>query len=406
VDTRNITYRYERWRALPAGVLETAGSTFLLLIAVQGLQAGATGKALIAAGGSIGMLLTPVMVWVAQKLMWPTTRLCMAVLGIGAAFLLLGAAWPVLPVFVLCCVVSMTCGMAIIPLLTQVYQDNYSESERGKLFSRSIMIRVAVAAVFSQAAGYFLKGHVARFPWLLAVFALAFLFSGFCLERIPSKPLAKADGGHPFRAMRYMREDRLFRWMILAWMMMGMGNLMMMPMRVEYLANPCYGQALDPQSIAIFTGVIPNIMRLLLSPVWGWLFDRMNFIVIRLVLNVGFIIGILSFFTGGSMTGMVLGSVFYGIAFAGGDVAWSLWVTKLAPPERVADYMSVHTFFTGVRGLIAPLVAFQCIRFLSMPAMGWISAGFIAVACVMLIPEIGYGKRTRPAAALVEEVSE
>ena len=45
------------------------------------------------------------------------------------------------------------------------------------------------------------------------------------------------------------------------------------------------------------------------------------------------------------------------ISGAGADVAWSLWVTKFAPPERVADYMSVHTFFTGVRGFLAPVTA-------------------------------------------------
>lgn len=406
MDARTVTYRYERWRSISAGILETAGSTFLLLIAVQGLQAGPTEKALIAAGGSIGMLLTPVMVWIAQKTGWASSRLCLLVLGFAAVALVLSAAIPTLTVFVVCSVVSMTAGMAVIPLLTQIYQDNYPEHERGKLFSRAVMIRVVVAAVFSQVAGRFLTGNMGRFPWLLMVFAAAFAFSGGCLFRIPSKPLAEAESGHPFRAMRYVGEDRVFRWMLIAWMLMGFGNLMMMPMRVEYLANPRYGMALDPQKIAIYTGVIPNVMRLLLSPIWGWLFDRANFIVLRLVLNLGFLVGILAFFMGGGTTGLVLGSVFYGIAFAGGDVAWSLWVTKLAPPERVADYMSVHTFFTGFRGVIAPLVAFQMVRVFTMATMGWISAVFIVLACVVLVPEIRYGMRAKPATALVEEVSE
>ena len=36
-----VTYRYEQWRALSSGVLETAGTTFLLLIAVRWYEAGA-----------------------------------------------------------------------------------------------------------------------------------------------------------------------------------------------------------------------------------------------------------------------------------------------------------------------------------------------------------------------------
>ena len=54
-----LTYRYERMRAVSAGILETAGSTFLLLIAVRWFHAGAVAKALVAAGGSIGLMLTP-----------------------------------------------------------------------------------------------------------------------------------------------------------------------------------------------------------------------------------------------------------------------------------------------------------------------------------------------------------
>lgn len=56
------TYRYELWRAVAAGIVETAGTTFLLLIAVRWYAAGATAKALVAAGGSIGLLLSPVVV--------------------------------------------------------------------------------------------------------------------------------------------------------------------------------------------------------------------------------------------------------------------------------------------------------------------------------------------------------
>ena len=53
------TYRYERWRAISSGIIETAGSTFLLLIAVRWFHAGAFAKALVAGGGSFGLMLGP-----------------------------------------------------------------------------------------------------------------------------------------------------------------------------------------------------------------------------------------------------------------------------------------------------------------------------------------------------------
>ena len=92
------------------------------------------------------------------------------------------------------------------------------------------------------------------------------------------------------------------------------------------------------------------------------------------MLNLGFAIGIVAFFVGDSWTGLVFGAVVYGMSRAGGDVAWSLWVTKVAPPNRVADYMSVHTFFTGVRGLLAPITAFQLAKTLELTTLGWVAA--------------------------------
>src|SRR6185295_14167614 len=62
---KRITYRYERMRAVGSGILETAGSTFLLLIAVRHFQAGSTAKALVAMGGNAGLLMCPLVVsWV------------------------------------------------------------------------------------------------------------------------------------------------------------------------------------------------------------------------------------------------------------------------------------------------------------------------------------------------------
>jgi len=102
---------------------------------------------------------------------------------------------------------------------------------------------------------------------------------------------------------------------------------------------------------------------------------------------------------------MVCAAVLFGISNAGGDVAWSLWVTKFAPPARVADYMSVHTFLTGVRGVAAPVCAFHFASPDSLERMVLISSGLILTATALLIPEIKFGRKARPTSAL-EEVSE
>lgn len=406
------TYRYERWRAVPAGIIETAATTFLLLIAVRRYQAGPFSKALVAGGGSLGLLLSPWLVLRVESACLPVAKAASQLAALGALSFLLMALVPSLPVFVIGCVVALTTSAAAIPLMTQIYQENYPERERGRLFSRTVMIRIGTAAVFSDLAGRALSGHLEdRFRWLLVVFAGASAIACFCLARCPSQALSASGGTHPFHAFRYLRSDRIFRQTIISWIFLGFATLMMAPLRVEYLANPqhgvrLHGQLLTAGMVALFTGVIPNVARLILNPVWGWLFDRMNFFVLRITLNFGFVLGILSFFTTGSLMGLVIGGVLFGVSNAGADVAWSLWVTKFAPPQRVADYMSVHTFFTGLRGVAAPLTAFYLISALPFYMMGWISACLILIGSMFLVPEIKFGKKARPAAALLEESPE
>lgn len=400
------TFRLEQRRAVVAGMLEAAGGTFLLLIAVTWFKTGATAKSLVAAGGSVGLLATPLVVAFVERMRWPSSRGAARLAWLGAATFLLMALMPVLPVFVLGSVLTMACGSAAVPLLTQMYQDNYPERERGRLFSRAVMIRIASAALFSYTAGRALTQHLELWRWLMLLLAAGCAYAGSCLWRCPSSPLRGGGGAHPFRGLRYARADRLFRRTLICWMLMGFANLMMLPLRVEYLANEKYRLALTISQVALFTGVIPNVVRLVMSPLWGHLFDRMNFFVLRVTLNIGFALGILAFFTSDSSTGLVLGAVLYGISNAGGDVAWSLWVTKFSPPDRVADYMAVHTFFTGVRGVIAPVAAFHLINHFSVVQLGWFCAGLILLASLLLLPEIRFGRGARPAPALVEEVSE
>jgi MFS family permease len=174
---------------------------------------------------------------------------------------------------------------------------------------------------------------------------------------------------------------------------MGFGNLLMLPLRVEFLANPRYQIALSPALIALVVSMIPNLTNLLFARLWGRLFDQMNFFLLRIILNGFFVAAISSFFLFGGMTGFILGGFFFGMATSGGNVAWSLWVTKVAKPELVADYMGVHSFLTGVRGLLAPLLGFYLIDWFAMRDLAWWSLGAIFLASLMLVPEARTLKR-------------
>jgi MFS family permease len=224
--------------------------------------------------------------------------------------------------------------------------------------------------------------------------------SALCWFRVSSNVLqADMANSYPWRGLRFVREDATFRRTLISWMLMGVGNLVMLPLRVEYLSRPdVHGALRTASQIALMTVVVPNVARLLTTRCWGWAFDRLNFFKLRAVLNLGFALAILSFFTGDTFGWMLVGATLYGVSTAGGDVAWSLWVTKMAPPERVADYMAVHTFLTGVRGVVAPMIAFHAAQTLPIESIGWWCAGLVVLANLILLPEL-----RRPRAVLVHQ---
>ena len=132
-DRTRRTYRLELQRAVPHGILESAGSTFLLLIALKYFHAGATAKALVAGGGSVGLMLAPVVVSLVARRRWPAAQAAAGFAAVGAGvFLLLGLV-PWLPLYVAGSIIGMTAATAVIPLMTQIYQDNYPEERRGRL---------------------------------------------------------------------------------------------------------------------------------------------------------------------------------------------------------------------------------------------------------------------------------
>lgn len=177
---------------------------------------------------------------------------------------------------------------------------------------------------------------------------------------------------------------------------------MMGALRVEYLSNPAHGLLLTATTIAIYTGVLPDVMRLITTPIWGKLFDRMDFFILRIVLNCVFASSYLMFYTGTHTFGLITGALIYGLGASGGDVAWGLWVTKFAPAHMVAEYMGVHTFFTGLRGVVAPFVAFGLLQAFSVSTVAMISVGLIGIGSLSILPEL----RTRNARFATPPISE
>jgi MFS family permease len=381
------TFRNELWRALPSGVLDSMASTFGMLLAVRVFGLGQLEKSIFLGATSGGLLASLFAVPLLLRLRGRLSGIAAGVQIAGAGCMAIAAMLPTHPwVFIIGLSLGLFCFSMQIPLMTQIYRLNYPAERRGRLYAMAGALRALSAVGFGLFGGWLLGRGLSHYPWLLWSFAAAGLISGLWTRDLPTTPWQAdpSDDASLLSSLRWIQLDRDFRTLLISWMIMGIGNLVASSLFVEYLANPSHGINLPEPEVAMLTGVLPVLARSVSSYPWGLIYDRMGLFAVRSVLNLIFALSILIFFLGQSRTAWALGMLLWGLATAGGNVTWGLWVTKLAPQHAVAQYMSVHTFLTGLRGVIAPPLAFAALQVMSFQTLSMICAAGIASASAFI----------------------
>ena len=385
-------------RAIPLGVLLPLETSVLLTIAIKHFDAAPMTKGVIAASGGVGLLVSPYVTSLTRHLGVPAMRMAMWVALVGAGGFLLAASGS-LPLYVVGVLIGLTAVNATIPLLTFTYQRNFPTVDRGKRVGRGLAMRVAVSAPLAVVMGAWLRDRLDLWWVILLAAAAAMVMLTGLYSRMPTERLEGTGSSTLLPHFDLVRTDRQLRRTLAAWMLMGFGNLMLLPLRVEYLAEPQYGVSADAAMITLLTVTIPSVVRFLTTPIFGRMFDRISFFAARILTNLLFAAYVVAFFSGTTEEALYVGSITLGIAIAGGDLMWMLWVTKFAPSDRVADYMGLHTFFTGVRAVSAPLLAFVVVERLSLGWVAAIAAALMVVSSLVLVPEARAERRARTAIA-------
>lgn len=196
---------------------------------------------------------------------------------------------------------------------------------------------------------------------------------------------------------RVLAQDRRFSWYCLAQFMHGVSNLLTIPVVVAVVTRSL--DVGDRGGFWISTGLIAALPTLTLLGTlhrWGSLFDSEGVLRFR-VINVLCWAAALLFGMVGTLLvisqetlspGMFLLAValfalrglIYGVAQAGGQIAWNLGHLHFADPHRAEVYMGIHVFLTGVRGLMAPLFGMWLWNLVGWPV--WILAIGLAFASV------------------------
>ncbi|MBK1834474.1 MFS transporter [Roseibacillus ishigakijimensis] len=382
------TFRLELVRSLPAGVIETVGTTFAVFLAVSVFGASQTQKAVLVASASVGLLLSLFVVQFVRRLGCSVNAAICGLSFFAAAGFLLAACQPESLLWYLVGMCGAQLGLTLsMPLFSQIYRRHYPDLNRGQLFAFTAIFRKLAAVLTGLAFGFWLRERPDDYPWLLSCYALCCVLMAVCVMAMAPIKLRKTVGVRLFDAFGHVRSDAPFRKLLIAWMVLGFGNLLCFGIFVEFVANPDYGYGLSADQVSLITTTTPEACFLVTVFLWGVVFDRVNFFSVRIIINLFFIAAVLVFFLGGAVWALYLGLALHGIGKAGGNVAWSLWVTKFAHEDHVAEYMSVHTFLTGCRGTAAPFIGFTVAAAFSPQVVGIIGATLMTLSTFMILPQ-------------------
>ena len=388
------TFRLEITRSLLAGgIVEAFSTTFLLYILIEVYQASDGLKSAVMSAQRGGLLLGFLVVALGHRRKIAPSRLASLTFAVAAIALAAGCVATTVIPFAISIAIASCMWSWTPPLVTQFYRSNFPSSRRGRIFSMVAVVRGLAAIGIGYGIGKWLgeakeAGQDPRLALWLA--PIAFVIASITFWHIPTEPQLRSLGRVPRRsfwaAFHWLGKDRRFALAIVAWMFVGMGMLMTGGLLVEYLANPRYGLNYDSETISLISIGIPTSVQLATTYIWAGWFDKVRFFRLRLVLNAVGAATILVLYLSPNLIGLFIGAAMLGLFRGGGNVAWNLWVTKLAPEDHVGEYMSVHTFFTGIRGIATPWLGYYLLREHGVAAFAWCCFAFVVLSSLAVIP--------------------
>lgn len=392
------TFPWDVLRGLSHGAVSAVPATFALYVAIEYFDATVIQKSAIAGAAFFGLLFSlPYAAW-SPVIKRRALRCFFPLLG-AAAGLLGAAAARSATSYTLCIVAFGVCFNLSVPVLTAIYRDNYAGTIRGRIFGITTVFAVLAGLIVQFAGGRALDTTLEAYRFMFVGVSVMVVVGAFAIVRMPSNQTVEDVPENPFSYFALLREHRTFAYVLVAWFMFGAANLGLMPQRIEYLTQPEYGLELNPALLFLVVGVTVEGTRLLAIQVWAYLFDHYNFIKLR-ILMTGFLLAhVLVFFHAKSIPMLMLGAALQGCAFGGGVIAWTLWVTKFAPKELTTQFMAIHTFSTGLRGAVVPLLGYWLVASIGIHATVWISAGVTLCSMLMLWRIAALPTRAAPVAS-------
>ena len=386
-DLSQRTFRVDLFRSSLNGILEIGFNVFVILIAIRFLDASQGFKSLLAAGSAFGFFLMPWTSKLSALLQKPVTHIAGFIMLICSLSLMFCSQVKSILPYTACLLVAQISLSQMPGLMIHVYSSNYNSSNRGRSVSWNFIFASSIGMIFSYLFGVYLDQNGSHYNFLFWGMGLIAFSSSVALFLIPSTAIKNAESSSSLLGcLTYIYKDRLFRKMLFGWMLMGLGVIMTIPVRIEYVAGDS-GMGMTNKQIAILFG-ISMLSGVLTSRIWGKLFDQISFVPYRLSLNFFLLFSIIIFFSSTTFWGLATGAILGGIATGGASIAWSLWVMKIAPDGRESDYMGAHVFMTGIRGALAPFLGYFVVGLVGFNGVIYCSSFLILASVLIFLSEI------------------
>ncbi len=274
---------------------------------------------------------------------------------------------PGLVLMVLGAILARFFWSGVITIRSSVWRANYPREILATMSGRLVTVGALIMGGVGIGIGLAMDWDEHAFRWVYPILALVGLIGAYSYRRMRmrqqkrllllERESQRRDGTviNPFRLFRVLKEDARFRHYIWLMFLLGGGNMMLMAPLIVILNDHMSLSLLQQMMI---TSSIPLLVMPLAIPIWARLLDSRHIIHYRARQSWAatvMIVAILLAVTTGSYWMLWVAAVLYGVSQAGGTLGWNLGHHDFAPPERAAEYMSVHMTLTGLRGLMMPL---------------------------------------------------
>lgn len=306
-------------------------------------------------------------------------------------------------------VAGRLCWAGFITIRSTIWGMNYAPHVRARVTGKLATVQVTMVAVLGLILGKALNLFPQADRWFYPIggaLALVGVWAWAGVRVRGHRTLLSAEKArtgddaptfNPIGVYRILRADPLYARFMISMFLLGLGNLMIIPITVIVVRDQFDMGYLG--GIAI-NNSIPLFMMPFMIPLWARLLDHVHVVQFRAIHSWAFVAAALITALAvqfHSAPLLFISALLSGIGFGGGVLAWNLGHLDFAPKGMESQYMGVHATLNGVRGILGPFLAVGLYEWLTAmsPDLNLGSVVFWLCAAITLFGGLGFVRLAR-----------